>query len=208
VLHLSLTDAMGHGVGAALTASLCLGSLRGGRRAGASLLDQAAQTNAELAEQGAVRGVDDFVTGLLARVDLRTGVCDMVNAGHVAPYLLRGAQVTALELPADLPLGLFPDTRYSSTPVTLRRGDRVVLVTDGMLERNVASVHLPEAIENTRGLHPREVVRALADSALEAAGHALSDDATVLCLDWHGNHDHGRTVVSGADPERASNPLV
>jgi serine phosphatase RsbU (regulator of sigma subunit) len=208
VLHLSLTDAMGHGVGAALTASLCLGSLRGGRRAGASLLDQAAQTNAELAEQGAVRGVDDFVTGLLARVDLRTGVCDMVNAGHVAPYLLRGAQVTALELPADLPLGLFPDTRYSSTPVTLRRGDRVVLVTDGMLERNVASVHLPEAIENTRGLHPREVVRALADSALEAAGHALSDDATVLCLDWHGNHDQERTVVSGADPERASNPLV
>ena len=29
LLHLSLTDAMGHGVGAALTASVCLGSLRG-----------------------------------------------------------------------------------------------------------------------------------------------------------------------------------
>ena len=42
----------------------------------------------------------------------------------------------------------------------------------------------------------------------DMAGHALSDDATILCLDWHGNHDQERSVVSGADPERASNPLV
>ena len=41
LLHLSLTDAMGHGVAAALTASMCLGSLRGTRRRGLSLLDQA-----------------------------------------------------------------------------------------------------------------------------------------------------------------------
>jgi serine phosphatase RsbU (regulator of sigma subunit) len=208
VLHLSLTDAMGHGVGAALMASLCLGSLRGGRRDGATLLEQATATNAQLAEQVVTRGIDDFVTGLLARVDLRTGVCDMVNAGHVAPYLARGAQVTALELPADLPFGLFPDSSYRSTPVTLLPGDRVVLVTDGMLERNVGTIDLPEAIASTRKLHPREVVRALADSALEATGHALSDDATVLCLDWHGTHEQGRSVVSGADRERASDPLV
>ena len=35
VLHLSLTDAMGHGVGAALTATLCVGSLRSERSTGA-----------------------------------------------------------------------------------------------------------------------------------------------------------------------------
>ena len=38
LLHLSMTDAMGHGVGAALTASLCVGGLRGARRQGATLL--------------------------------------------------------------------------------------------------------------------------------------------------------------------------
>ncbi len=208
VLHLSLTDAMGHGVGAALTASLCLGSLRGGRRSGATLLEQATETNRALADQATTRDLDDFVTGLLARVDLRTGTCEMVNAGHVAPYLARDAEVTTLELPADVPFGLFPDTRYRSTQVTLRRGDRVVFVTDGMLERNVGAVDLFAAIAGTRKLHPREVVRALADSALEATGHALSDDATVLCLDWHGTHDQERSVVSGADPDRASDRLV
>lgn len=208
VLHLSLTDAMGHGVGAALTASVCLGSLRGGRRSGATLLEQATGTNTALADHAARRGLDDFVTGLLARVDLRVGTCEMVNVGHVAPYLARGTDVTALELPANLPFGLFPDTDYRSTRVTLRRGDRLVLVTDGMLERSLGAVDLLETIADTQDLHPRELVRALADSALEATGRQLSDDATVLCLDWHGTHDQERSVVSGADPDRASDPLV
>ena len=208
VLHMSLTDAMGHGVGAALAASVCLGSLRGSRRSGDTLLEQATETNTALAAQAATRGLDDFVTGLLVRVDLHTGTCEVVNAGHVAPYLSRGAEIAALELPVDLPFGLFPDSIYRSTQVTLRPGDRVVLVTDGMLERNVGTVDLPGAIANTRELHPREVVRALADSALEATGHQLSDDATVLCLDWHGTHDQERSVVSGADPDRASEPFV
>lgn len=207
VLHLSLTDAMGHGVGAALTASLCLGSLRGSRRGGAPLLDQAGGVNTALVEEATARGNEDFVTGLLARVDLHTGTCDIVNAGHVAPYLARGTRVAELDLPADLPFGLFPDTRYRSTPITLLPGDRLILVTDGMLEHNARLADLPGAIAQGRDLHPRELVRSLADSALDAADHHLSDDATILCLDWHGRHDEERPVVAGADPGRASAPL-
>jgi len=207
VLDLSLTDAMGHGVGAALMASMCLGSLRGARRSGATLLERAASTNAALVEQAGSRGLEDFVTGLLARLDLRTGSMQLVNAGHVAPYVARRSDVSVLDLPADLPLGLFAETSYRETRLTLRPGDRVVLVTDGMLERNPAGIDLPTAIADTCSLHPREVVRALADSALEATGHALSDDATVLCLDWHGAHDEDRSAVAGADSGRASAPL-
>ena len=51
------------------------------------------------------------------------------------------------------------------------------------------------------------MVRALADSALTAAGHALQDDATVVCLDWHGLHAEARDAASGADTLRASDPL-
>ena len=82
-----------------------------------------------------------------------------------------------------------------------------MFVTDGMLERNVARVDLVGAIETTLELHPRELVRALADRALKATGHALSDDATVLCIDWHGRHDLQRTSSTGADQARASDPL-
>ena len=203
-LHLSMTDAMGHGVDAALTASVCLGSLRGARRRGLSLLDQARETNSALCEHAAHRPHDDFVTGLIGRVELQSGSLEIVNAGHVAPYLLRGDLFRTLDLQVDLPFGMFTESTYAATVVTLEPGDRLVLVTDGMLERHVTSLDLPSAIRETQDLHPREVVRALADHALTAAGHDLQDDATLLCLDWHGMHHSPREPVAGAEPERAS----
>ena len=77
-----------------------------------------------------------------------------------------------------------------------------------MLERNAAAVDLPEAIRETRSLHPREAVRALADRVLTATGNQLSDDATVLCLDWHSGHGRDRTGSHGAEQTRASQPLT
>jgi serine phosphatase RsbU (regulator of sigma subunit) len=203
-LHLSVTDAMGHGVAAALNATLCLGSLRNSRNEGATLLEQVSLANKALAEHAADVALEDFVTGLIGRLDLPSGSMHLVNAGHVAPYLARGLEVTAIELPAELPLGLFPDTTYRGCRLSLQPGDRLVFVTDGMLERKAAGMDVPGAIHDTRSLHPREAVRAMADRALEATGEVLSDDATVLCLDWHGGHGRDRGSVHGAEPMRAS----
>ncbi|TQL61927.1 serine phosphatase RsbU (regulator of sigma subunit) [Oryzihumus leptocrescens] len=207
VLHLSLTDAMGHGVAAALNATLCVGSLRNTRNEGASLLEQVTSANRALAEHAASSRLEDFVTGVVGRLDLRTGSIELVNAGHHAPFLHRGSQVTAVELPVDLPLGLFPETVYRGSRLTLEPEDRLVLVTDGMLERNAAGLDLPQVIRETRMLHPREAVRAMADRVLEVTGQLLSDDATVLCLDWHGGHGRDRRTVHGADQVRASRSL-
>ena len=124
---------------------------------------------------------------------------ELVNSGHVAPYLARGPHPTALDLPVDLPLGMFSDTTYRTSRIDLEPGDRVVFLTDGMLERTAVQVDLPAAIAETRSLHPREAVRFLADRVLEATGDTLSDDATVLCLDWHGGPPRERTTNSGAD---------
>ncbi len=207
VLHLSITDAMGHGVAAALNATLCVGSLRNARSTGASLLEQTMITNESLVEHAVNTGLEDFVTGLVGRLDLRTASLELVNAGHVAPYLARGSDVAAVDLPADLPLGLFTDAAYRVSRHVLEPGDRLVFVTDGMLERNAADVDLPSIIQETRSLHPREAVRAMADRTLEATGHSLKDDATVLCLDWHGGHGGARNSEHGADLGRVSDPL-
>ena len=83
---------MGHGVTSALTATLCVGSLRNSRRAGLSLEEQAAAADAAMHAYGE----NSFVTGLLGRVDLRTGVLGLVNAGHVPPFLIRGGAITRL----------------------------------------------------------------------------------------------------------------
>ena len=207
VLHLSLTDAMGHGVGAALTATLCVSSLRSARNAGASLLEQVAAANTDLRENSAAQGSEDFVTGLVGRLDLITASLELVNAGHVAPYLARGGEVTEVPLPVDVPLGLFASTKYRRSRLTLIPGDRIVFVTDGMLERNAAGLDLPASIDDTRSLHPREAVRALADCVLDATQRDLSDDATVMCLDWHGGHGRDRASRHGAEPGLASQRL-
>jgi serine phosphatase RsbU (regulator of sigma subunit) len=199
VLHVSLTDAMGHGVGAALSATLCVGSLRNTRNEGLPLLEQVASANLALVEHATGSGLEDFVTGLIGRLDLRTGSFELVNAGHVSPYLARGPGVTDIDLPVDLPLGLFADARYRGTELLLEPGDRLVLVTDGMLERNAADLDLHRAIADTRALHPREAVRALADLVLDVTGQVLADDATVLCVDWYGGHGRDRSTVHGAD---------
>lgn len=199
VLHLSLTDAMGHGAASALTATLCVGSLRNTRRQGAALLDQAGAANAALVEHTEGLEIEGFATGVLARLDLTTGVLAVVNAGHVAPYLSRGGGVTTVDLPPGLPLGLFADERYVEHTFALEPGDRLVFVTDGMLERGASVVDLVAEITTTREMHPRETTRRLADAVLAATGPELADDATLLVLDWHGASGGRRHTVAGAD---------
>ncbi len=66
-LHLSMTDAMGHTMDAALLATVLVGGLRNARRRGVDLAEQARLANDALAEQA---GESQFVTGLVVRIDL------------------------------------------------------------------------------------------------------------------------------------------
>ena len=198
-LYLSITDAMGHGVASALIATLCVGSLRNTRRQGASLLEQVAVANSALLGYTPPMGDMGFATGLVGRLDLRRAVLSLVNAGHTAPFLAREHKVAPVSLPPSLPLGMFEDASYGVTELPLQPGDRLVFVTDGMLERNAAALDLVAAIDRTRDLHPRETTRRLADDVLEITNAALADDATLLVLDWHGEHARARVSQAGAD---------
>ena len=83
-------------------------------------------------------------------------------------------------------------------------GDRIVFVTDGMLERNAAEVDVPDALSRSGDLHPREVVHALGDAVMRATGGKLRDDATVVCLDWYGGPPRPRVSTGGASEHYAS----
>lgn len=194
-LHLSMTDAMGHAVGAAILATILVGSLRNARRAGVDLVEQARLASSGLAEH--FRRAE-YVTGQLVRVDLQSGRAEIVNAGHPPPLRLRSGHVSALPLKPDLPFG-WGDHHYRAQPLSLEPGDRLVFVTDGILERNASSVQVGALIERSADMHPREAVQHLIRAVLEATGGHLRDDATVMCLDWHGGDPRPRTSHSGAD---------
>src|SRR5215207_1619501 len=195
-LHLSMTDAMGHEVGAAVLATVLVGALRNARRAGVDLSEQARLANEGL-HGFARRG--GFVTGQLARIDLRAETATVVNAGHPSPLRLRGGRVEPVALRADPPFGIVPGHEYQVQSLPLMPRDRLMFLTDGMLERNVADVDLDALLVAGAAMHPREAVQQVVQTILEAAGGELKDDAAAMCLDWHGGPPRERTTNSGAD---------
>jgi serine phosphatase RsbU (regulator of sigma subunit) len=205
VLHASMTDAMGRGVQAALLATLVLGSLRNSRQAGLGLAEQASAANEAMLAHA---DDDQFVTGLLLRVDLRTGRLAAVNAGHPRPYRLRDGRVECLGLEADVPFGISAGIDYREQELRLEPGDRLVVVTDGLIERNEAPAHLDvaAALADTAALHPREVVHLFKASVLAAAAAGLDDDASVLCIDWQGGPSAYARACSGPPPPAGPRP--
>lgn len=195
-LHLSMTDAMGHTLDASLLATVLVGALRHARRRGVELREQARLADNALsghARDGA------FVTGQIVRVDLLTGVACIVNAGHPSPVRVRDGRAESVDLHVDPPFGTPKAGAYRVEELPLQAGDRLVFLTDGMLERNASAVDVPSVLDATRHLHPREAVQELTRAVVQACGGELRDDATVLCLDWHGGPPRERDASAGAD---------
>lgn len=195
-LHLSMTDAMGHSVGAALLATVVVSALRNGRRAGLPLDEQAQSASAAL---GATFGDGDFVTGQLVRIDLQGGAATIVNAGHPPPLRVRDGQITAIDLLADEPFGVGFREGYRVQSLALEPGDRLLFLTDGVLERRAANLGLEALVTQSADMHPREAVQHIIRALLKFTGGRLEDDATIMCLDWHGGPPRLRKTDGGAD---------
>lgn len=186
-LHVAITDGMGHGLRAALLGSLAIAALRHARRRGRDVIAQAKEAGQVVHDQF---GGDQFVTGTVASVDVPTGQMRVVNAGHPQPWMARGDSISELELFADFPLGLFPGVDYREQTVPLEPGDRVLLLSDGVIEAGApdgdefGGDRLAEMIAETRTQAPTEVVRRITRAVLDHMDAPLRDDATVVCLDW------------------------
>ncbi|NSC20427.1 serine/threonine-protein phosphatase [Streptomyces albus subsp. chlorinus] len=182
-LHLSVTDPMGHDLNAALTATVLVGALRGARRVGAGVAEQARRADKALLELG--RG---HATGQLLRIGLADGRAQFVNAGHPWPWRMREGRAEEVTIAVDQPFGLLSPHAYRTQSLDLRPGDRLVMLTDGMLEHGAESLDLAALMEGTGDQHPREAALALTAAVLEANDGRLRDDATIMVLDWHGAH--------------------
>jgi len=191
VLHLAMIDAMGHGLGAALMATLAMGTYRHARRLGVGLDGLYAAMDEAITSQF---GPDRFTTAQMARLDVSTGHLEWVNAGHPTPLLLRDHRVVAeLESVTTLPVGF-----GGATPViserTLERGDRVLFFTDGVIEEDrttggeAGETRLRKLIEQVGDGHEpvQETVRLLSRALMLERGGVTSDDATLLLVEWRG----------------------
>jgi serine phosphatase RsbU (regulator of sigma subunit) len=189
VLHVGIIDAMGHGLDAAVMATVAVAAYRHARRSDVDLADLYAALDQAIAVQF---DQDRFVTAQMARLDVGHGRLSWVNAGHPAPLLLRDRHVVrTLTGPTTLPAGIGGATPHVNEEA-LEPGDRVLFFTDGIIEERMAGgdrfgeERLIDQLERAdqAGGPVQQTVRRLSHALMRERGGATSDDATLFLLEW------------------------
>jgi hypothetical protein len=131
LLDLVLVDVSGKGVGAGTRALLLSGAL-GGLLGAVPPEDFLAEANRYLLQQ---RWPEGFATAVYLRVDLSTGAYRVESAGHPpVAHLDAGSGTWELLRRRGPLLGVLPEVGHPPDTGVLRRGDAVLLYSDGVVE--------------------------------------------------------------------------
>jgi serine phosphatase RsbU (regulator of sigma subunit)/anti-sigma regulatory factor (Ser/Thr protein kinase) len=145
-----------------------------------------------------------FVTCCYGVLDTVEQTYTWGRAGHLPPMLMeRGGRTRMLWSDAAVPLSITPEAAFVSDTVAIRPGHRLVLYTDGLVERRNESLDdgLARLIDVASTIDARaaaDLARSLAATVTEPA-----DDIAVLCVELH----HDGAVASAYDPWPSS-PLM
>ncbi len=75
-----------------------------------------------------------YFTILYGILDTQTGDFTFSSAGHPGPILIRQEQDPRIIETKSLPIGISPDTEYTSQTIKLVSQDKLILYTDGVVE--------------------------------------------------------------------------
>jgi phosphoserine phosphatase RsbU/P len=170
-------DVSGKGLQAAMNASTLVGALRNEishdpavvlNRLNNVLIGATSGPGAGYGEKSAA----SFATCVCARV-YPDGTMTIANAGHLHPY----RDGRELDLAADLPLGVINDIQYEQATFQLNVGDRLIFLSDGVVEAANAQGEL-FGFERTQQVS-NESARYIAQTAKR---FGQTDDITVVSM--------------------------
>ena len=187
-LYIVVADIAGHGFGSALV----MAQVRASLRAYATMVpDISSLLNCVNRSLTGTLGGNRFVTMFLGRIDPQKRSLEYASAGHESGYLLHSSgDIGAVLASTAVPLGIFPDQQFYSSPVVpLEHGDTILLLTDGITESedvNGAVFGTAGALDFIRCQQqstPGELVQGLYRAARTFAGGApqLDDITSVIC---------------------------
>ena len=181
---LLVADVSGHGVPAALIASMV-------KLAAASQRVVAADPSQFLAGMNSAllgNTQNQFVTAAYAHLNSESGELRYSAAGHPPLLLVRNGGVTRIQ-ENGLMLAAFNFASYSTAVYKLQTGDRIVMYTDGILEASNAEgrffgLHtLCELLTQTRRLSPARAADTII-SSVRRWSRTQDDDLTILICDY------------------------
>ena len=129
-----------------------------------------------------------YMSMLLLRIKSNTALVS--SAGMPAPLIYRSAEGIVEEVPLKgMPLGAFHDFPYEERRLELRKGDAVILMSDGFPElfnpaqETFGYAHVKEIIAAAGNRSPQEIIASFVKAAEEwAKGTPQSDDMTFVVL--------------------------
>jgi sigma-B regulation protein RsbU (phosphoserine phosphatase) len=190
-LGILIADVSGHGLPAALIASMLQVALTGQEAHAAHPERVLAGLNKALCGKFKL----NFVTAAYVYVDLEKNVTHYAGAGHPPLLLWNRKSGKAADLCENgLPLGQFPEAEYKTIPVPAGPGDRIVLYTDGIMEARNATEE-QYGVERIKGFMESQSAltgEQFADKLLDEvwqwsglhAGESQGDDITLLSIQF------------------------
>lgn len=191
LLGLVACDVSGHGMPAALLASMTKVSLQSWKRT----LHSPARTLAVIRDSLSGKLSSHFLSVCVCCLNLETGRLVCASAGHPEPLLIRGAAgIEIVRLRGRIIADAFGPSDYDERSMTLHPGDGIVLYTDGVTEaRNGAGdifgeERLQTAIMRLSRNDPRSICDSLISQVSEhtGSGDGPDDDVTVLVVRYSG----------------------
>ncbi len=183
---IAIADAAGTGPTAAGLGAAALGALRAARRSGHDLEE------ALVAVHETVRRLDNedfYVTAIFARWRAATAMLTWANCGHPPPYLVdEDGNLDQLESPEHPPLGIGNTPKFKLTKRQLRAGERLILVTDGIVDRQVEGGGtfgvdgLRLALERAESPTAASTAMAIQQAVTDCWREPLQDDATIVVM--------------------------
>lgn len=148
-------DVTGKGLQAGMTVALLIGAIRSTAELNSDPLAVLEALNRRLI------GRDSSQATCLALSIASDGSCTLANAGHLPPYL----NGKPLDMEGALPLGMIDGAEFSVMHFSLANDDKLVMVSDGILEATDANGKLFGFARVAELLRNNAAVKALADAA-------------------------------------------
>lgn len=133
---------------------------------------------------------ESFFTIFYGVLDLATMELVYARGGHPAPVLLHKNGVTEYLDEGDMPLGLMREASYQEFTKLLKKGDKLVLYSDGLTEvitpdKELFSMgRLADVMRDYKELPIDELINLVLTAAQNyTAGSPLNDDVTVIGLE-------------------------
>jgi sigma-B regulation protein RsbU (phosphoserine phosphatase) len=184
-LAISIADVCGKGLPAALLMAHLQASSRAAVVADPSPGRVAARVNRELMANARLCRL---VTAFWAVYDTPVGRLRYTNAGHNPPLLVRADGAVSRLAVGGMVLGACEGSAYDEAEITLGRGDRLLLYTDGITEADgdgdelYGDQRLEQAVGRFRQLSAGRMVDRLFEDAAAFTGGRFRDDATMLAV--------------------------